>query len=230
MIVFTFHERNSSIIARNSRLCPLSFGIILNLAFVTHPSVFCWVGLNTSEMSESESERSVEMTHDTSMMIQNRMNDLPKMICFQSINPNENVSHTSSDNVAFKTPIHAEGISADQAANQSSFHHHQSGYHDKNDETLIKHKQNRLLLLWHSSHCTINEGEYCPVTSHCTEIKALKRHIINCKSKECHYPKCLTSRHIIGHYKKCFDRSCLICIPVKQKIKDLQKENITITP
>ena len=54
----------------------------------------------------------------------------------------------------------------------------------------------------------------CPNTD-CAEGKALCAHIRTCKLAKCSYPRCLTSREVLGHYKKCRDESCEICGPTR---------------
>jgi len=67
-----------------------------------------------------------------------------------------------------------------------------------------------------SGNSTQQNNRYvCPVTSHCAEGKALCAHIRNCKSADCKYKKCLTSREVLGHYISCRDRGCEICSQVR---------------
>lgn len=76
-------------------------------------------------------------------------------------------------------------------------------------------KQQRLLLLWHSLHCTSHE---CTETKHCAAMKRLWKHILHCHSPNCKVPHCASSRYILTHFKRCRDSNCVICKPVKKKI------------
>mmetsp|Transcript_13111 Transcript_13111/g.22473 ORF Transcript_13111/g.22473 Transcript_13111/m.22473 type:complete len:710 (-) Transcript_13111:204-2333(-) len=108
------------------------------------------------------------------------------------------------------------------------------------DQRILRRKIQRLLLIRHCSTCPIPprplatattlEGRgsmvldeptksrwinVCPVTSHCSEGKALCAHIRTCKLEDCKYKKCLTSREVLGHHKNCRDVACKICGPVR---------------
>ncbi|KAL3774322.1 hypothetical protein ACHAW5_009841 [Stephanodiscus triporus] len=56
--------------------------------------------------------------------------------------------------------------------------------------------------------------QMCPKAD-CAEGKVLCAHIRTCKLERCIYPRCLTSREVLGHYKKCRDLSCEICGPTR---------------
>jgi len=74
-----------------------------------------------------------------------------------------------------------------------------------------------LLLLRHSSKCKTEDGE-CTVTPYCGEIKRLWKHIARCTDTECQVPHCLSSRHILSHYRRC-KGPCSKCDPVKEAIR-----------
>ena len=74
-----------------------------------------------------------------------------------------------------------------------------------------------LLLLRHSSKCKTEDGE-CTVTPYCGEIKRLWKHIARCTDTECQVPHCLSSRHILSHYRRC-KCPCSKCDPVKEAIR-----------
>eukprot|EP00957_Ditylum_brightwellii_P122262 9323628-Ditylum_brightwellii.AAC.1 len=59
-------------------------------------------------------------------------------------------------------------------------------------------------------------------------MKALRRHIVACKDNGCKYPKCLTSRHILGHYRRCKCESCPICIPVRKTVRQWRDNLVMI--
>ncbi len=79
--------------------------------------------------------------------------------------------------------------------------------------------QQRLLLLNHSSKCTIAEDQVCPVSRHCGQFKVLWQHILVCKDNACKVIHCLSSRYVLSHYAKCADGDCLICPRVRESAK-----------
>lgn len=90
----------------------------------------------------------------------------------------------------------------------------------------LRHKQERLLLLHHAAKCqhevaTTTDGPPCPVTRHCKAMKDLWKHMDHggCRSKSCGVPHCCSSRYILSHYKRCQDAQCLICGPVRERIR-----------
>lgn len=76
-------------------------------------------------------------------------------------------------------------------------------------------KQQRLLILYHASHCDSTESCPCSVTKHCASMKALWKHMSTCNDRECKVKHCYSSRVILSHFKKCNDDFCRICTPVK---------------
>ncbi len=86
----------------------------------------------------------------------------------------------------------------------------------------IKHKQQRLLLLHHSSKCPV-EGEECKVTPYCGEMKKLWKHMARCTDNDCRVPHCFSSRSILSHYRKCKDPRCPACGPVRETVRKTQK-------
>ena len=55
----------------------------------------------------------------------------------------------------------------------------------------IRHKQQRLLLLHHSSKCPYEDGK-CKVTPYCGEMKKLWKHMARCTDNECRVPHCFS--------------------------------------
>lgn len=90
----------------------------------------------------------------------------------------------------------------------------------------IRHKQQRLLLLHHSSKCQYEDGK-CPVTQHCADMKRLWVHMSKCQDPKCRVPHCYSSRSILSHYRKCKDPKCAACAPVRETVK---KGNSTPAP
>jgi hypothetical protein len=94
---------------------------------------------------------------------------------------------------------------------------------DNNKDTMsreqkerLRHKQERLLLLHHSSKCTNQDGT-CR-TPYCHEMKQLWTHMAKCENASCQVAHCYSSRTILSHYRKCRDRKCIVCAPVKSHI------------
>lgn len=88
---------------------------------------------------------------------------------------------------------------------------------DKEWEVRIRHKQQRLLLLHHSSKCQNADGK-CPVTPHCADMKRLWLHMAKCEDNRCTVPHCYSSRAILSHYRKCKDPECQACGPVRETV------------
>jgi len=86
----------------------------------------------------------------------------------------------------------------------------------------IRHKQQRLLLLHHSSKCPYEDGK-CKVTPYCGEMKKLWKHMARCTDNECRVPHCFSSRSILSHYRKCKDPMCPACRPVRETVRKTQK-------
>ena len=90
---------------------------------------------------------------------------------------------------------------------------------EKEWEVRIRHKQQRLLLLHHSSKCKNTDGN-CPVTQHCADMKKLWLHMARCEDNRCRIPHCYSSRAILSHYRKCKDPKCQACTPVRKVVWD----------
>lgn len=88
----------------------------------------------------------------------------------------------------------------------------------------IRHKQQRLLLLHHSSKCLYEDGN-CKVTPYCGEMKKLWKHMARCTDNECRVPHCFSSRSILSHYRKCKDPRCPACGPVRETVRKTQKSS-----
>lgn len=86
----------------------------------------------------------------------------------------------------------------------------------------IRHKQQRLLLLHHSSKCPYEDGE-CKTTPYCGEMKKLWKHMARCTDNECRVPHCFSSRSILSHYRKCKDPRCPACGPVRDTVRKTQE-------
>ena len=85
-------------------------------------------------------------------------------------------------------------------------------------DTKSRYKRERLLLLRHASKCTAENG-MCKVTSHCAEMKALWKHIADCKDSYCKVRHCMSSRYLLSHYRRC-KPPCNVCDPVNEIIKN----------
>eukprot|EP00804_Cyclotella_cryptica_P015047 CCRYP_000634-RA/>CCRYP_000634-RA protein AED:0.01 eAED:0.01 QI:1424/1/1/1/0.66/0.5/4/88/1434 len=88
----------------------------------------------------------------------------------------------------------------------------------------IRHKQQRLLLLHHSSKCPYDDGK-CKVTPYCSEMKKLWKHMARCIDNECRVPHCFSSRSILSHYRKCKDPRCPACGPVRETVRKTLKSS-----
>ena len=96
-----------------------------------------------------------------------------------------NESKSSNNNSYLNSSIGSHPGSSSMMNMSSS----SSSQHKNRVNELIKHKQQRLLLLHHSSICKANKGE-CKVSRYCADMKKLWRHIVRgircmeCKLKE----------------------------------------------
>mmetsp|Transcript_26503 Transcript_26503/g.30812 ORF Transcript_26503/g.30812 Transcript_26503/m.30812 type:complete len:764 (-) Transcript_26503:73-2364(-) len=82
---------------------------------------------------------------------------------------------------------------------------------------VLRHQQQRLLLLRHAAKCPHEDGR-CPVTPHCCGMKRLWKHIAECKNQKCQVPHCVSSRYVLSHYHRCKDVNCPVCGPVRHAI------------
>lgn len=87
-------------------------------------------------------------------------------------------------------------------------------------------KQQRLLILYHSSHCKATDSCPCLVTKHCATMKTLWQHISTCHERECKVRHCYSSRIILSHFQKCNDDSCRICLPVKVALSNRKMKRV----
>jgi E1A/CREB-binding protein len=86
-----------------------------------------------------------------------------------------------------------------------------------NRQQVLRHQQQRLLLLRHAAKCQ-HEDNCCPVTPHCAGMKRLWKHIAECKNQKCLVPHCVSSRYVLSHYHRCKDVRCPVCGPVREAI------------
>lgn len=93
----------------------------------------------------------------------------------------------------------------------------------------VKHKQQRLLLLRHASKCEAKDGE-CRTTPHCVEMKKLWKHISDCQIQDCKYPHCLSSRYVLMHYRRCKDKYCQSCAPLRDRRPSSEKQGYRSGP
>ena len=84
-------------------------------------------------------------------------------------------------------------------------------------QQVLRHQQQRLLLLRHAAKCQHEDGK-CPVTPHCAGMKRLWKHIAECKDQKCLVPHCVSSRYVLSHYHRCKDVRCPVCGPVREAI------------
>ena len=84
-------------------------------------------------------------------------------------------------------------------------------------QQVLRHQQQRLLLLRHAAKCQHEDGR-CPVTPHCAGMKRLWKHIAECKDQKCLVPHCVSSRYVLSHYHRCKDVRCPVCGPVREAI------------
>jgi len=60
-------------------------------------------------------------------------------------------------------------------------------------------------------------------------MKEFCEHISTCQNIDCKVRDCVSSRYILSHYRRCKDKHCPVCVPVKDVIKRMKwKENIKL--
>lgn len=81
--------------------------------------------------------------------------------------------------------------------------------------SVILMQRDRLVQLRHASKCPAPPGQ-CEISPYCGRLKALWKHILDCKSEYCRVPLCASSRFILHHYGGCHyvstDNSNIICL------------------
>jgi len=92
-----------------------------------------------------------------------------------------------------------------------------NGRQTSDRQQVLRHQQQRLLLLRHAAKCQHEDGR-CPVTPHCAGMKRLWKHIAECKNQKCLVPHCVSSRYVLSHYHRCKDVRCPVCGPVREAI------------
>mmetsp|Transcript_10089 Transcript_10089/g.22117 ORF Transcript_10089/g.22117 Transcript_10089/m.22117 type:complete len:1723 (-) Transcript_10089:284-5452(-) len=105
-------------------------------------------------------------------------------------------------------PVPAAGAPGPDAPN---------GRQNSDRQQVLRHQQQRLLLLRHAAKCQHEDGR-CPVTPHCAGMKRLWKHIAECKNQKCLVPHCVSSRYVLSHYHRCKDVRCPVCGPVREAI------------
>ena len=113
------------------------------------------------------------------------------------------------------------GASTSQAGNSGS------GHTEDHRRAVLKQQIQRLLLLRHASKCP-HEANRCPVTTYCSSMKTLWKHLMKCKDQECKVPHCVSSRYVLSHYSKCQDSHCPVCGPVRASIRKASSDNSEI--
>jgi TAZ zinc finger len=99
----------------------------------------------------------------------------------------------------------------------------QSNYATTSSQSLTERKRERLIELYHASNCAHNEhaNSPCPVSSRCSDMKALWCHMEGCNNRKCGYPHCSSSRTILSHFQSCRFSLCDVCAPVQKQISEL---------
>ena len=96
------------------------------------------------------------------------------------------------------------------------------------EKITILRKQTRLLMIREATLCMEagrrGKQRRCNSNKQCNKYKKLCQHILECRSDNCKYPGCLSTRQIISHHRECRDRKCLVCIPVKNAVKQMKKK------
>jgi len=145
----------------------------------------------------------------------------PQLVDMSAINP----SLVSSASTA-QAPSSNTGTSSStstclpvtSAQHQNQQQQQAPGRTQADRQQVLRHQQQRLLLLRHAAKCPHEGDEKCPVTPHCSGMKKLWKHIAECKNQKCLVPHCVSSRYVLSHYHRCKDVRCPVCGPVREAI------------
>lgn len=121
--------------------------------------------------------------------------------------------HSSQQPQQAPAPLASSGAATAQAPMNGA--QQQKQMNDR--QQVLRHQQQRLLLLRHAAKCQHEDGR-CPVTPHCAGMKRLWKHIAECKNQKCLVPHCVSSRYVLSHYHRCKDVRCPVCGPVREAI------------
>ncbi|KAL6561465.1 hypothetical protein OROMI_017066 [Orobanche minor] len=91
-------------------------------------------------------------------------------------------------------------------------------------ERQFKNQQRWLLFLRHARRCPAPEGK-CQ-ESNCLTVQELLKHMEHCNVFQCPYPRCGATRVVLNHHRGCRDRSCPVCVPVKNYVQQAQLKAI----
>lgn len=83
---------------------------------------------------------------------------------------------------------------------------------------------NLLLLYEHAINCQ-NEGTDCNFFR-CTNLKRVLSHHLHCKDANC-TKRCYTYKRLFDHYRECTRSLCIICDPVRRRVKEVSQRNIS---
>lgn len=109
----------------------------------------------------------------------------------------------------------------------SSHHHHQHNatctlHPIKSKEEKKRLIQKNLVLLLHANMCEQRANVQCN-SPHCKVMKELLRHMKLCREGDaCKRAHCKTSKFIIAHWRRCKLRTCDVCSPIRQALRNLQ--------
>ena len=135
----------------------------------------------------------------------------------QSSRHSSSQEHGSDDAMNnFNVPSDGGAAGGDEISNQNG------NPDDPEWKVRVRHKQQRLLLLHHSSKCPFDDGN-CKTTPYCGEMKKLWKHMARCTDNDCRVAHCFSSRSILSHYRKCKDPRCPACGPVRDTVRKMQE-------
>lgn len=138
---------------------------------------------------------------------------LPQMIPVeQSVGVRQ--GETSSGQPSHSGPGLDGIIPANQTASQGT----DPAVREERKNQILK-QQRWLLFLRHCAKCTAGPNQ-CQYKTTCALAKELWRHLIDCKDDQCQYPRCAPSRILLQHHQKCKDKTCPVCMPVKQYVSN----------
>jgi E1A/CREB-binding protein len=124
------------------------------------------------------------------------------------------------NNLSSESSLISQSVSTSKTASAINSNSAASRSHNLNREHQFKNQQRWLLFLRHARRCTAPEGK-CP-ENNCVNAQKLLGHMEKCIVPECTYPRCLMTRVLVNHHKRCRDSTCPVCVPVRVFLKQLQ--------
>ncbi len=90
----------------------------------------------------------------------------------------------------------------------------------------LRDLQYRLVHLYHAAHCNQSNRSPpgpCHASRRCVEHLVLLRHCETCKNPYCKVADCPITRFILYHYRHCADGACILCSPLNENLRRINR-------